>query len=77
MIFKSNKIIFFIYKDGTKYWHKDGKRHRKDGPAMIYPNGNSYWYNNGRYHRGGDEPAVIYYNGTKYWYRNGKCIKSH
>jgi len=32
--------------DGTKYWLKNGKFHRLDGPAIEYSNSDSdrYWY---------------------------------
>ena len=34
-----------IYPNGTKSWHKDGKRHRTDGPAYTCPYGTKdYWY---------------------------------
>lgn len=34
--------------NGTKYWHKEGKWHREDGPAIEYSNGNKSWYIEGK-----------------------------
>ena len=55
---------------GNKFWYKDGKFHRDDGPAIEYANGNKYWYKDGLRHRD-DGPAVEYADGTKYWYIYG------
>ncbi len=32
-------------------WYKNGKRHRKDGPAVIWGDGSQFWYKNGKRHR--------------------------
>jgi len=37
-----------IYKNGTKYWYLNGKRHREDGPAVECANGTKYWWLNGK-----------------------------
>ncbi len=29
---------------GTKYWFKNGKLHREDGPACEYTDGSKYWW---------------------------------
>jgi hypothetical protein len=47
-------------------WHKEGMRHREDGPAFIsyYSDGSTnyeYWYKDGKLHRE-DGPAYISYN---------------
>jgi len=40
------------FNNGTRWWFKDGKRHREDGPAAIGADGNhSYWLNNECYTR--------------------------
>jgi hypothetical protein len=57
-------------EDGVSYWHKNGKLHRTDGPAIEHASGNKYWYKNGSFHRK-DGPAIEYKNGSKYWYKNG------
>jgi hypothetical protein len=32
-------------KDGTKYWYRDGKLHREDGPACELADGiNGLWW---------------------------------
>ena len=61
------------YSDGSKEWYLNGKRHRKDGPAIEYADGTKEWYLNGELHRK-DGPAIEYANGTKDWYLNGKEI---
>jgi hypothetical protein len=58
-----------IIKDGIKYWYKDDKLHRLDGPAIEYENGCRDWYQNGLLHRI-DGPAVENVNST-HWYQNG------
>jgi hypothetical protein len=55
------------YKDGSKYWYKDGVSHREDGPAVEYPDGHTEWWINGNQHRE-DGPAVINRRGNEeYW----------
>jgi len=62
-----------IIQDCSKFWYKNGKRHREeDLPAVIHADGSKYWYKNGQFHRDGDEPAIIYVDGSKYWYKNGQ-----
>lgn len=35
-----------IYSNGDKYWYKEGKRHRENGPAFItFPGYREYYYN--------------------------------
>jgi hypothetical protein len=43
----SEKILYVNFY-GSKVWHKDGKAHRDDGPAIIYRDGLKRWYHNGR-----------------------------
>ena len=57
--------------NGDKYWYKNGKCHREDGPAVEYTNGDKLWYKNDQLHRE-DGPALEYVNGNKYWFKNGK-----
>ena len=62
-----------INSNGTKYWYKNGKRHREnDLPAIELKNGDKYWFKNDKRHRENDLPAIEYSNGTKYWYKNGE-----
>ncbi len=36
-------------KNGDQYWFKNGKQHRKNGPAFIYADGKvEYWINGER-----------------------------
>ena len=57
----------------VKYWYKDGKCHRDDGPGVECKNGDKYWYKNGECHRD-DGPAMEFSNGVKHWYKEGKLI---
>jgi hypothetical protein len=59
----------------SRYWTKNDKLHREDGPAIEKYDGSKYWYINGQYHRE-DGPAVEHANGAKEWWLNGKRIKS-
>ena len=65
------KPICEIRPDGTKAWYLNGKRHRKDGPAVEWANGDKAWYLNGKCHRE-DGPAIEYADGSKAWYLNDK-----
>jgi len=60
-----------VYTDGDKYWYKEGKLHRTDGPAIEYASGTKQWYQEGKLHRT-DGPAVEYANGDKFWWKEGK-----
>jgi hypothetical protein len=60
-----------VDEEGNKYWYKNGKWHRKNGPAIEWADGSKYWYFYGQYHRE-DGPAVDEANGTKEWYINGQ-----
>ena len=57
-----------VMGNGNKYWYKDGKLHREDGPAVIFKNGDQQWYKEGRLHRE-DGPAV----GPNYYLIHGRC----
>ena len=36
-------------RNGSKYWFKDGLRHRLDGPAIEFGSGLKYWFINDKY----------------------------
>ncbi len=59
-----------IKKDGTRYWHKNGVKHREDGPAVEYADGSKEWFLNNELHRE-NGPAVENSNGYKAWYLEG------
>lgn len=59
--------------NGTKYWYRNGQRHRDNGPAIEWADGAKYWYKNGLLHRE-NGPAVEYIDGVKRWYYNGKLL---
>lgn len=57
--------------NGTKTCMRDGKIHRKGGPAIEYISGDHYWYNDGLLHRE-DGPAYEgMHTGYKQWYLHG------
>ena len=52
-------------------FYKNGKLHRKNGPAVEGSRGDKEWWINGKRHRT-DGPAVEFADGTRYWYLNGR-----
>ena len=42
---EENKIQ---YSNGSKFWRRNYKRHRTDGPAIEKSDGSKYWYLNGK-----------------------------
>jgi hypothetical protein len=67
-----------IYYGGIqKRWHRYGKLHRVDGPAIIVGSFLEEWYTDGKRHRL-DGPAVEWFNGSRgvgraEWWVNGLC----
>jgi hypothetical protein len=59
------------YPDGNKYWFKEGKRHRENGPAIEFADGTKKWLKEGKLHRL-DGPAVEFVDGEKHWFIEGK-----
>jgi len=55
----------------VKYYNKNNKLHRVNGPAIEFLDGSKFWYKNGKLHRE-DGPALEYSDGTKLWYINGE-----
>ena len=45
------------YLNISKYWYKEDKLHREDGPAVELVRGQKEWYKEGKLHRI-DGPAV-------------------
>lgn len=77
VMFGDNELSFpyngykFTDKEKVRYYNRNDKLHREDGPAIEYKNKTEYyWYHNGLRHRE-NGPAVEYTNGDKFWYRNG------
>jgi hypothetical protein len=77
-VVEKNKFGFVTYSA----WMRDGKLHRRNGPAVIKmtQDGANFvsqeWYNLGNLHSYDNSPAVIYYaNGIKteeHWYNHGE-----
>lgn len=62
------------YPSGTKYWYKEGKLHREDGPACEWTNGHKQWWlEHKKYHpiNLNDYLVLDYYKGEYglMWYR--------
>jgi len=55
---------------GTRRWHRNGKYHREDGPAIEYANGDREWWINGKIHRL-NGPAFETADGDCEWWVNG------
>jgi len=80
LILKWNDNSFLI----NQKWLKNGKKHKKNGPAYItYDNLGQIitenWYKNGKLHRE-NGPAVIHYDINKIrmieiWYKNGRLYR--
>jgi hypothetical protein len=68
-----NGLIINAY--GDKYWYKNDKYHREDGPAVEFVNGYKSWWINGKRHRE-NGPALECADGTKFWYLNNERIQS-
>lgn len=60
----------FINDKGDKFWYKNDKLHREDGPAVESSESKQWWIN-GRLHRV-NAPALEYSNFDKFWYFNGE-----
>jgi len=45
----SNYTGIVEFLSGSKWWYKNGKRHREDGPSFIYYNGEKEWWLDGKY----------------------------
>jgi len=58
----------------SKFWLKEGKLHRENGPAKEWIDGSNFWYLNGLAHRI-DGPAIEFSNGHKEWWVEGKEFK--
>ncbi len=38
------------FTGGTKYWYKNGKLHREDGPAIEWADGEKRWWLEGKFY---------------------------
>ncbi len=65
------KIKLSMTEVYTKYWYKNYKFHRKDGPAIEYANGHKEWWINDKCHRE-DGPAVEFSYDYKLYYLENK-----
>ena len=45
-----------VYESGSKYWYKNDKQHREDGPAVEHVNGCKEWWYKGFFVGKGDHP---------------------
>jgi hypothetical protein len=65
-----------ILPDGTKEWHRDGKRHRDGGPAIEWFDGTKVWFREGQLHRE-DGPAYEGKDGEREWHLFGQELPRH
>ena len=63
-----------IDSSGNKFWYKNDKLHREDGPAIEYVSGHKHWFIEDMWHRE-DGPAIEWPNGDFYWFIDGKEIE--
>ena len=68
---KYKQTCCVIHNNGTKFWYKNGRIHRDDGPAVESADGTKFWYKNGKIHRE-DGPAREYANSYKEYWLNDK-----
>lgn len=65
-----------IFNSGSKFWFKDGKRHRIGGPAVEYEDREKFWCTKEWWVDGGlhriDGPAVEWKTGFVIWGVDGK-----
>ena len=71
LIFNIDEEERIEYRNGNKYWRRNGNPHREDGPAIECSDGYKSWYLNGKRHRE-DGPASEYSDGSKSWFLNDK-----
>ena len=57
----------YVEVNGDRFWYKDDKLHREDGPAVVWADGSCEWYRDDHRHRE-DGPAAIWTNGSCEWY---------
>ena len=67
---KDNETYLLNFID-CKFYIKNYKIHRENGPAITSNNGDEEWYQNGQLHRE-NGPAIEKNNGEKVWYINDK-----
>ena len=72
-----NDMPAVVYRNGSKYWFKNGIAHRDVGPAMMSTRG-KFWYVNGMLHRM-DGPAIEYSDHhvtvhNRRWYLGGRTV---
>lgn len=60
-----------INSTNAKFWFKESKLHREDGPAIEFEDGEKYWYKEGKRHRE-DGPAYESISGYKEWWIEDK-----
>ena len=48
LIFNIDEENKIQYSNGSKFWRRNYKRHRTDGPAIEKSDGSKYWYLNGK-----------------------------
>ena len=71
-VLEALKYRIVVDEKGTRrYYNKDNRLHRTNGPAVEYADGTKRWLQNDQYHRI-DGPAMEYPTGDNRWFINGK-----
>ena len=71
-VLEALKYRIVVDEKGTRrYYNRDDRLHRTNGPAVEYTDGTKRWLQDGQYHRI-DGPAMEYPTGDNRWFINGK-----
>ena len=71
-VLEALKYRIVVDEKGTRrYYNKDDRLHRTNGPAVEYTDGTKRRLQDGQYHRI-DGPAMEYPTGDNRWFINGK-----
>lgn len=70
LLHRENDLPAIEWHNGCKEWYWEGKKHRKNGPAVIGLNGYGEWWFEGKKHRE-DGPALDWKWCEKEWFIHG------
>ena len=58
-----------------RFWFKNGKIHREDGPARIDDDGDTYWYKEEKNHRVNGPARIWTTKNINYYFINGDYLE--
>ena len=71
-VFDALMYRIVVDEHGTRrYYNKDNRLHRTNGPAVEWNDGEKWWYQNGQRHRT-DGPAVERFDRYREWWQHGQ-----